>query len=79
MILAKQDEIEASDLPLGLDLGVKAGSIEAQPGDLVPLEKIEELHIRRVLERTTSVAEAARVLGIDDGTIYRKRKRLQID
>jgi NtrC-family two-component system response regulator AlgB len=47
-----------------------------QPGDLISLEKLEEYHIRKVLERTDSVAEAARVLGIDDGTIYRKRKKL---
>jgi NtrC-family two-component system response regulator AlgB len=32
-----------------------------------------------VLERTSSVAEAARVLGIDDGTIYRKRKKLGLE
>jgi NtrC-family two-component system response regulator AlgB len=49
-----------------------------QPGDLIPLEKLEEVHIRKVLERTGSVAEAARVLGIDQATIYRKRKRMDL-
>jgi two-component system, NtrC family, response regulator AlgB len=50
-----------------------------QPGDLIPLDKLEEYHIRKVLERTGSVAEAARVLGIDQATIYRKRKKMDLD
>jgi NtrC-family two-component system response regulator AlgB len=50
-----------------------------QPGDLVSLEKLEEHHIRKVLERTGCVAEAARVLGIDQATIYRKRKRMELE
>jgi NtrC-family two-component system response regulator AlgB len=50
-----------------------------QPGEMVSLEKLEEYHIRKVLERTGSVAEAARVLGIDDGTLYRKRKKMGLE
>jgi len=34
------------------------------------------LHMRRVLDRTPSITEAARVLGIDEATIYRKRKKM---
>jgi NtrC-family two-component system response regulator AlgB len=40
---------------------------------------VEEYHIRKVLERAGSVAEAARILGIDDGTIYRKRKKMGLE
>ena len=57
-------------------LGLTASAVTRA---LIPLEKIEEMHVRRVLERTSSVAEAARVLGIDDATIYRKRKKMGIE
>jgi NtrC-family two-component system response regulator AlgB len=79
VILAKGDEIGPRDLPLETRNGSESPGSSPQPGDLIPLEKLEELHIRRVLERTSSVAEAARVLGIDDGTIYRKRKKLGLE
>jgi NtrC-family two-component system response regulator AlgB len=42
---------------------------------LVPLEAIEQAHLRLVTARTPTLEEAARVLGIDAATIYRKRKR----
>jgi NtrC-family two-component system response regulator AlgB len=43
-------------------------------GDRVPLSTIEELHIRRVLASTSSLQEAADVLGIDQATLWRRRK-----
>jgi NtrC-family two-component system response regulator AlgB len=79
VILAKHDVINAEDLPMDL-LAVHnhAGTVP-QPGDLISLEKLEEMHVRKVLERTSSVAEAARILGIDDATIYRKRKKMGME
>jgi NtrC-family two-component system response regulator AlgB len=44
-------------------------------GDLVSLEQIEEEHIRRVLACTKSLDEAARTLGIDQATLWRRRKK----
>jgi NtrC-family two-component system response regulator AlgB len=44
-------------------------------GDLVPLETIEEMHIRQVLAATRSLEEAARVLGMDPVTLWRRRKK----
>jgi NtrC-family two-component system response regulator AlgB len=38
------------------------------------LAELEEAHVRRVLARSTSLDEAARVLGIDPSTLYRKRR-----
>ena len=75
VILSLQDVIEADDLPLNPDGKTPDGEPAPQPGDLISLEKLQDSHIRRVLERTGSIAEAARVLGIDDATIYRKRKK----
>lgn len=43
-------------------------------GDKISLSKIEEIHIRRVLGSAASLQEAAEVLGIDQATLWRKRK-----
>jgi NtrC-family two-component system response regulator AlgB len=50
----------------------------ARPGDRVSLEKIEEEHIRRVLATTKSLQEAADILGIDQATLWRRRKKYGI-
>jgi NtrC-family two-component system response regulator AlgB len=47
-------------------------------GDRMPLEHLEELHIRRVLAATRTLEEASAVLGIDAATLWRKRKRYGI-
>jgi len=49
-----------------------------QVGDRVPLAAVEENHIRRVLAATKSLQEAADVLGIDQATLWRKRKQFGI-
>ena len=79
VILCKRDLIHAEDLPLDTGGNDQDGPAAPQPGDLISLEKIEDFHIRRVLERTSSVAEAAQVLGVDDGTIYRRRKKMGLE
>ncbi len=47
-------------------------------GAMVSLDKMEELHIRRVLAGTKSLDEAAEVLGIDAATLWRRRKKYGI-
>lgn len=47
-------------------------------GDLTTLEQIEEQHIRRVLASTKSLQEAADILGIDQATLWRRRKKYGI-
>ncbi len=44
-------------------------------GDAVSLDKLEEMHIRRVLVKTKSLDEAAKILGIDQATLYRRRRK----
>ena len=44
-------------------------------GGPVTLERLEVEHIRRVLAAAPSREEAARILGIDPSTLYRKRKQ----
>ncbi len=47
-------------------------------GSDVSLELLEEAHIRTILQRATSLDAAAKTLGIDPATLYRKRKRLNL-
>ena len=41
------------------------------------LEQIEREHIRRVVARAATLDDAARILGIDASTLYRKRKKYE--
>ena len=47
-------------------------------GDPVSLEKLEEQHIRKVLAGAASLQEAANTLGIDQATLWRRRKKYGI-
>jgi NtrC-family two-component system response regulator AlgB len=74
-----EKEIGREDLPLDGRSTADAENSLPQPGEMVTLEKLEQAHIRKVLERTSTVAEAARVLGIDQATVYRRRKRMEME
>jgi NtrC-family two-component system response regulator AlgB len=45
-------------------------------GSLISLEQLEAAHLRKILGRTASLTEAAEILGIDQATLYRKRKKI---
>jgi NtrC-family two-component system response regulator AlgB len=49
-------------------------STPVQLGSLISLEQVEKEHIRRVIAATRSLQEAADILGIDQATLWRKRK-----
>jgi NtrC-family two-component system response regulator AlgB len=69
-ILCRSDRIGVEYLPGAFSRAETTPAV----GDLVSLEKIEEEHIRRVLASTGSLQEAAEVLGIDQATLWRRRK-----
>lgn len=48
---------------------------ELHVGQLIPIEQLELAHINAVIAKTETLEEAARILGIDIATLYRKRKR----
>jgi two-component system, NtrC family, response regulator AlgB len=81
-ILARGDTVEVADLPAEIRGGSVGGAMDGAPalthqvGSRVTLEQIEETHLRRVLGIAKSLTEAAEILGIDQATLYRKRKRL---
>ncbi len=73
-ILSRSDRVGRECLPSSL----LPGDIDPKVGDAVSIEKIEELHIRRVLARSRSLQEAAEILGIDQATLWRRRKKYGI-
>ncbi|MDF1812593.1 MAG: sigma-54 dependent transcriptional regulator [Verrucomicrobiales bacterium] len=75
VILAVGDEIESEDLPSpGTDY--HSGEANLSIGSDSTLEELEAAHLKQVLEKSASLQEAAATLGIDQATLYRKRKKL---
>ncbi|MRR16889.1 MAG: sigma-54-dependent Fis family transcriptional regulator [Deltaproteobacteria bacterium] len=74
VILCKGNRIGIDHLPENMLALNKAIRI----GDPVSLDKIEEEHIRRILASTRSLQEAADLLGIDQATLWRRRKQYGI-
>jgi len=73
-ILCTEERIGAAYLPEALT----AHRQPIQLGDAVTLDAVEEAHIRRVLATAGSLQQAADTLGIDQATLWRKRKQYQI-
>jgi NtrC-family two-component system response regulator AlgB len=73
-ILCQTDRVGIECLPENF---LPSNSV-ARLGDRISLEKIEEEHIRRVLATTKSLQEAADILGIDQATLWRRRKKYGI-
>jgi NtrC-family two-component system response regulator AlgB len=69
VLLAQSGTIEISHLPEEVRLALE------QPGDTRSLEEMEKLHIKRVLQQAKDYDDAARILGIDPATLWRKRKK----
>ncbi len=70
VILSSGDQIEPGDLAENV-----FSRSEICLGGKTTLAEIEEEHIRRVIENSRTLEEAARVLDIDPATLYRKRKK----
>ena len=74
VILCKTGLVSEEHLPANI-------FIKTQPvrlGDPLSLDVIEETHIRRILASSKSLQEAADLLGIDQATLWRKRKQFKI-
>jgi NtrC-family two-component system response regulator AlgB len=71
VILSSGEEIQTIDV-----LEPILNRSEIRVGSRVELTRIEEEHIKRVIECTKTIQEAAHVLGLDPATLYRRRKKL---
>jgi NtrC-family two-component system response regulator AlgB len=74
-ILSDRDVLDIADfsqLTSGSD-----DEVGPRLGEFVSVAAVVEEHIRQVIARAASLEHAARILGIDRSTLYRKRKRWQ--
>lgn len=78
VILCQGRVIEARDLPATITNKNSAPVTTEGPliGDMVTLEELEAAHIFAIMAKTPSLNAAAEVLGIDQATLYRKRKKM---
>jgi NtrC-family two-component system response regulator AlgB len=79
VILCEEPRVTLPDLPEQLQEPEMPPPAERfAVGAEVSLEEIEREHIKRVIKETSSFEAAAKILGIDIATLYRKRKRMQL-
>jgi len=80
VILSNSEELQPKDLmletPKNGSTPVAANGSSQSVGDKVSINDLMEAHIRKVLENTSNLDEAAKTLGIDTATLYRKRKKM---
>ncbi|MGB0993496.1 MAG: sigma-54-dependent transcriptional regulator [Akkermansiaceae bacterium] len=77
VILSSSDVITAKDLRLH-DEDEQEGTkliMEGKP----TLAELGERYIEQTIRETRSLGEAAKILGVDPSTLYRKRKKMQCD
>jgi NtrC-family two-component system response regulator AlgB len=75
-ILSHKDQLDLQDLPAHI------ANYTSEPRGILNIQSLTEVeknHIENVLLHTSSIEEAARVLGIDPATLWRKRKKYQLD
>ena len=78
-ILSRGTKLTASDLFDTTAANASKAAAGMHAGALISIEQLERSHIERVLAASTSQEAAARILGIDPATLYRKRKRWEQD
>ncbi len=77
VILAAGDGIHLPDLPEKLSqTPAPTQEPQLQPGAQVSLEELENVHIARVIQQAGTLEAAAKILGIDPATLYRRRKKM---
>jgi len=81
-VLGEHEELRLADLPAAFRPQPKAPAAPTGGQDggagLVSIEEVELAHIRKVLAATRSLDEAARILGIDGATLWRRRKKYKL-
>ena len=77
VILASGCQVDLADLPEKLSQPASAPETEpVRVGARISLQELEQEHIARVTSQAATIEEAARILGVNPATLYRKRKKL---
>jgi NtrC-family two-component system response regulator AlgB len=80
VILADTSEIDLLDLPEKISqASPPTPAPGVQIGARVSLRELETEHITRVLEQSSTMTEAAKILGITRDTLHRKKKEMSRD
>jgi NtrC-family two-component system response regulator AlgB len=75
-VVPSPETIGIEQLPANLlNSAASSAPITASVGDLVSLEIIEQLHIRKVVDSMPTISSAAAVLGVHPGTVLRRLKK----
>jgi len=82
VILSSQPGLAPADFPPEMNSGssgegARGGDLRA--GSATTLEQLETEHIKQILQSSPSYVRAAEILGIDEATLFRKRKKLGLD
>ena len=72
-ILCPTESVELSHLPP--PFGTESAPVRLQVGADVTLEALERAHLEAIVAKSPSLEVAAKTLGIDSSTLYRKRKQ----
>ena len=75
-IICQQETVEIAHL--GLGGSGEAPSNAVRVGAPMSLEELEKAHIAAVLASSSTLDMAAKTLGIDTSTLYRKRKQYNL-
>lgn len=75
-IICQSDVVEVSHLGLGGN--GEAPNNAVRVGAAMSLEELEKAHIAAVLASSNTLDMAAKTLGIDTSTLYRKRKQYNL-
>jgi len=76
-IICEGAEVQASHLGVGAD-GQTERTSRPRAGDHISIADLERSHITALIANIDSLDEAAKLLGIDVSTLYRKRKQYGI-
>ena len=74
-IICGQDLVDVNHLGLGDGPATSAAASAPRVGEALSLEALERAHIAAVMATSETLDQAAKTLGIDASTLYRKRKQ----